>query len=122
MGSWRARRLNLFRDLQPKPRFETLSEIALPFVPMGTTFHAVRRDLVYVSSCSSRCGCTAPAELALIGPHTMQDNGEFTGDSNAGLCHAAPLRDVHAPCPKRRPFPGPGQQRMGRLVEPGAQK
>ena len=37
MGSWRARRLNLFRDLQAMLRFETLNEIVLPFIPMGTT-------------------------------------------------------------------------------------
>jgi hypothetical protein len=30
--------LNLFRDLQMELRFETPSEIALPFVPTGTTF------------------------------------------------------------------------------------
>lgn len=41
MGSWRTRRLNLFRDLQAMLRFETLSEIVLPFVPMGTMLSAL---------------------------------------------------------------------------------
>ena len=82
----------------------------------------VRRDSVCASLCCLACWRLAPAELALIAPHAVHDDSKLASDGNAGLRHAAPLRDVHAPCLERRPFLAPGQQRMGGLIQQGAGK
>jgi hypothetical protein len=57
-------------------RFRTLSEITSPIVPTGTTrLRPFRRKLELLRSCvrSWRGGLLAPAELAAVGPHAVQD-------------------------------------------------
>ena len=105
-------------------RFETLNEVALPFVPTGTirttpTGRIYR--LLLTVSCRRQTGCgarlTAEAELGFVAPHAMQDDGELARDRDAGTGHAAMLGDGHAPGPQARPLLAPHQQRMCGLVK-----
>src|SRR5690606_7995692 len=88
-------------DSRPSDKAEVLDSKRdrLALRPHGNdTTRFVRRGSVYASSCCQRCWRLAPAELALIAPHAVHDDSKLAGDGNAGLRHAAPLRDVHAPC------------------------
>src|SRR5690606_32463309 len=112
-------------DSRPSDKAEVLDSKRdrLALRPHGNdTTRFVRRGSVYASSCCQRCWRLAPAELALIAPHAVHDDSKLAGDGNAGLRHAAPLRDLHAPCLLGRPRLAPGQQRMGSLVQQGAGK
>jgi hypothetical protein len=66
-----------------------------------------------IRPCRSVSGCgqsgirtelLAEAELSLITPHAMQDDGELAGDRDACARHAAALCDAHAPGPQAGPF------------------
>src|SRR5262249_28988089 len=59
----------------------------------------------------------AEAELGLVAPHAVQDDGELAGDGDAGSRHAAPLCDLHAPGAQARPFAAAHEQPGGCLVE-----
>jgi len=60
------------------PRIRTLNEVIAPIVPMGTTTTRLfRQDLVHVSSCHCERRRSAPAELGVVVPHTMQDDGRL---------------------------------------------
>ena len=92
------------------PRIRTLNEVIPPIVPMGTTATRLfRRDLVCVSSCCCERqrdirqarGRLAPAELGVVAPHTMQDDGQLAGHGDTGLGHAAALGNAHSPCFQR---------------------
>src|SRR5277367_4435434 len=81
----------------------------------------VRRKLELLSSCGyRRCCLFAPAELAAIGPYTVQDHRQLAGDRYACARHAAALGNVHPPSPQSRPFGATDQQRMGCLVQRGS--
>ena len=75
----------------------------------------VRRKLQLLFSCFG--GLFAPAKLAAIGSHPMQDHRQLARHRDAGARHASALGHVHAPCPQRRPFGAADQQRMGCLVQ-----
>ncbi len=49
---------------------------------------------------ASRGGLLAPAELAAVGPHAVQDHRQLPGHRDAGACHAAALCGRHAPGPQ----------------------
>ena len=87
----RAGCLKLFRDLRADPRIRTLNEVISPIVPMGTiASRRLRRELVRVSSCYNRERWSlAPAELGLIAPHPVQDDGELA--RAAGTCASMSL-------------------------------
>ena len=97
-GVRRAGCLKLFRDLQADLRIRTLNEVIPPIVPMGTTATRLfRRELVRVSSCCCKRRDLAPAEVNLVAPHAMQDDGKLASYGDAGLGHAAPLGNAHPP-------------------------
>src|SRR5712671_7930205 len=64
----------------------------------------------------------APAELATIDPHPVQNHGQAPGDRDDGSTYPAPLSHPHAPRLQPRPFPAVGKQRMCGLVEHRAQQ
>jgi hypothetical protein len=76
----------------------------------------VRRKLELLASCGGRRrrGLLAPAELAAVGPHAVQDHRELAGHRHACACHAPALGEVHLPRPQRRPFGAADQQRVRR--------
>lgn len=108
----------------PTGRIETLNGIALPFVPAGTIWFTLAGELLLCPPSHSGCGAAdgryrllAEAELGLVAPHAVQDDGELAGDSDASARHAAPLGDLHAPGAQARPFAAPHEQRVGCLIE-----
>lgn len=67
-------------------------------------------------------GVALSKALGRVGPHAMQNDGQFAGDRDSGSCHAAPPGDVHAPCSEARPLLRSHQQCVGRLIKRGACK
>ena len=59
----------------------------------------------------------APAELATVDPHTVQNYSQTPGDRDDRSTHPASLGHLHAPCLQPRPFPAASKQYMCRLVE-----
>ena len=96
-------------------RLGALNEIASPIVPTGTiritlageVWPVVWFDQTGVSRLGGRDGhhwLLAEAELGLVAPHPVQDNGELARDRYAGTRHAPGLGDLHAPGAQARPF------------------
>ena len=59
----------------------------------------------------------APAELATVNPHPVQNHGQAPSDRDDGSTHPAPLGYPYTPRLQPRPFPAMGKQGMCRLVE-----
>ena len=108
VGAWppqdgirRTRCLNLSRDLEASlPAGSGLSTRSpRPSSPQERRgFALVGRKLERRLRCDrGRCGLLAPAELAAIDPHTVQDHRQLAGDRDTGTCHAPAFGDVHAP-------------------------
>lgn len=98
-------------------RFETLNEIASPIVPTGTIRvtlagevwpAVVLFDRAGVSGSSGgrdrRCRRLAKAELGLVAPHPVQNDGELACDGHASPRHATMLGNLHPPGAQARPF------------------
>jgi len=128
VGAWppqdgvrRTRCLNLSRDLEALlPAGSGLSTRSpRPSSPQERRGSAlVRRKLqCLLRRDRGRCGLLAPAELAAIDPHAVQDHRQLAGNRDAGTCHAPAFGDVHAPGTQRRPFGAADQQRVGCFVE-----
>jgi hypothetical protein len=72
----------------------------------------LRRKLKLLGSygyCRRR-GLPAPAELAAIGPHAVQDHRQLASDRDTGAGHAAAFGHGHAPRPQGRPPAAADQQ------------
>src|SRR5437868_12511165 len=81
------------------------------------------RYLLAGSSNRRNCGAVlAPAELATVNPHPVQNHGQAPGDRDDGSTHPASLSYPHAPRFQPRPFAAVGKQYLGRLVEHRAQQ
>jgi hypothetical protein len=88
-------------------RFEVLNEIALPIVPKGTIRIALSSEcLVFLppfllglggQSDRRRGGLLAETEFDAVGPHAMQNDGEFARHRHTGARHATMFGDLHAP-------------------------
>src|ERR1700720_3171189 len=85
-------------------------ELTPPVVPVRTFF--CRSGTGYLRDCSlpafsvagsgnrrNRGSVLAPAELATIDPHPVQDHGQSPGDRDDGSTYPAPLSHPHAPRP-----------------------
>src|SRR6516165_11323484 len=93
-------------------------ELTPPIVPVRTFF--CRSRTRYLLTCNffvvgsgnrrSRGAVLAPAELATIHPHPVQNHSQTPGDRDDGSTHPAPLSDAHAPCLQPRPFSVVGKQ------------
>src|SRR5262252_6939215 len=59
----------------------------------------------------------APAELATVDPHPVQNHGQAPGDRNDGPTYPAPLGHPQAPRFQPRPFTAVGKQYLCGLVE-----
>src|SRR5215831_17477730 len=70
----------------------------------------------------NRGAVLAPAELATIDPHPVQNDSQTPGDRDDRSTHPASLSDSHAPCLQPRPFCAASKQYMCRLVEHRAQQ
>ena len=64
----------------------------------------------------------APAELATIDPHPMQNDSQASRDRDNRSTHPAPLDHPHAPRLQPRPFTAVGEQYLCGLVEHRAQQ
>ena len=64
----------------------------------------------------------APAELATIDPHPVQNDGQASGNRDDRSTHPAPLGHPHAPGLQPRPFTAVGKQYLRGLVEHRAQQ
>src|SRR6202040_2823612 len=96
-----------------------------PVVPVGTSFCRSRmRYLLADISGNRRSGgaVLAPAELATVDPHPVQNHGQAPGDRDDGSTYPAPLSHPHAPRLQPRPFTAVGKQYLCRLVEHRAQQ
>ena len=98
-------------------RLGSLNEIASPIVPTGTIRvtlagevwpAVVPFDRAGVSgSCEGSDGgrrLLAKAELGLVAPHPVQNDGELARDRHAGPRHATMLGNLHPPGAQARPF------------------
>ena len=65
----------------------------------------------------NRGAVLAPAELATINPHPVQNHRQTPGDRDDRSTHPASLSDAHAPCLQPQPFPAMGEQRVCGFVE-----
>src|SRR5207237_5764787 len=54
----------------------------------------------------------APAELATVDPHPVQNHGKAPGDRDDGSTYPTPLSHPYAPRLQPRPFPALDKQRM----------
>src|SRR6516225_9161241 len=70
----------------------------------------------------NRGAVLAPAELATIDPHPVQNDSQTPGDRDDRSTHPASLGHSHAPCLQPRPFCAASKQYMCRLVEHRAQQ
>ncbi len=73
----------------------------------------VRRKLEPLWLCGGqrrRCGLLAPAELAGVGPHAVQDHRQLASHGDAGTRHTPAFGDVHSPGAQGRPFGAADQQ------------
>src|SRR5262249_11756341 len=52
----------------------------------------------------------APAELATVDPHPVQNHGQTPGDRDDGSTHPAPLGHPYTPRLQPRPFPAVDEQ------------
>jgi hypothetical protein len=101
-GVRRTRCLNLSRDLEASPPTGSghSTRSPRPSFPQERRGSAlVRRKLkLLLRRDHGRCGCLlAPAELAAIEPHAVQDHCQLAGDCDTGTCHAPAFGNVHAP-------------------------
>src|SRR6202790_5819941 len=108
-------------------------ELTPPVVPVRTFF--CRSRTRYLLACGfpafsaggsgnrkNRGAVLAPAELAAIDPHPVQNHGQAPGDRDDGSTYPAPLSHPHAPRLQPRPFPALDKQRVCGLVEHRAQQ
>src|SRR5437868_7386815 len=58
----------------------------------------------------NRGAVLAPAKLATIDPHPVQNYGQAPGDRDDRSTHPASLSHSHAPCLQPRPFPAVDKQ------------
>ena len=58
----------------------------------------------------NRGAALAPAELATVDPHPVQNHGQAPGDRDDGSTYPAPLSHPHAPRFQPRPFPAMDKQ------------
>src|SRR5438477_6286412 len=93
-------------------------ELPPPVVPVRT-FFCRSRTVIFLpapgfppaGSRRRRNGAVlAPAELATIDPHAVQNHGQTPSDRDDGSTDAAPLSHPHAPRLQPRPFRAVGQQ------------
>ena len=129
-GVRRARRPNLFRDLQgSRPLAPASKRDRLAHRPHGDDLFrwcGFLHGSWFASSGRSTCDCLdgrsnvvflAKAELGIVDPHAMQDRRELAGDRDASSRHPAMFGDLHAPCSQGRPFLAANEQRVGGFVE-----
>ena len=77
------------------------SDLTTAIVPAGTSFPAVSRepcDLLMVLRGGLLC---RPVELGPIDPHAMQNDREFSRDSDLGLAEPTALSEPHPPSLQR---------------------
>jgi hypothetical protein len=93
-------------------------ELTSPVVPVRTFFCRSRTRYLLAGNFSvagsgnrrNRGAVLAPAELATVDPHPVQNHGQAPGDRNDGATDPAPLGHPHTPSLQPRPFPALDKQ------------
>ena len=118
-AGWRQGRRTLRTHPTRRPREDIFSAGAEPVIsfcifPAFSAAGSGRRR--------NRGAVPAPAELATINPHPVQNDSQASGDRDDRSTHPAPLGHPHAPCLQPRPFTAVGKQYLCGLVEHRAQQ
>jgi class 3 adenylate cyclase len=104
-------------NLELRGRIGGHYELTPPVVPVRTFSAKAERVLLACNfsvvgsgNRRNRGAVLAPAELAAVDPHPVQNHGQAPGDRDDRSTHPASLSDAHAPRLQPRPFSVVGKQ------------